>query len=81
MVVLVENMRVVGKNYRRGNNSRGDWELYELQCGTGEGATVNLNTTKDIYDSVEVFTPYTAKINLFAKGYNLGGEILEVWPD
>lgn len=80
MKVLADDVRVVSKNHRTGTNSRGDWEMFELECSTGEGGTITLGAAdKEMYDSLQAFTPYTIEINLYKRGYNLGGEVTQVW--
>jgi hypothetical protein len=80
MKVLADDVRVVSKNHRTGTNSRGDWEMFEIECSTGEGGTVTLGaSSKEMYDELLPFQPYTFEINLYKRGYNLGGEVTQVW--
>lgn len=81
MKAIVSGLRVVGKNHRTGENERGAWEMFECECGNGEGGVVTLAASQEIYEKVEPFVPYTAEIDLFMRGYKLGGEILDVYVE
>lgn len=81
MKVYANGLRVVGKNHRTGENDKGPWELFELECGNGEGGTVTLNCSADVYDKAEAFVPYTAEIDLYMRGYRVGGELVEVYVE
>lgn len=81
MKVTVSELRIIGKNYRQGENSKGPWEMFELECANGEGSSVRLNASKELFDSVIPFAEYTGEVDLFQRGYNLGGELLKVWED
>lgn len=81
MIVIASEMRVIGKNYRSGTNSKGPWEMYELQVANGEGMAVTMNCTEEIYNEVQTFTPYTAKIDLRPSGYSVRGDVQEIWAE
>lgn len=81
MKVIASGLRVVGKNHRTGENEKGAWELHELECGNGEGGTVTLMCSKDVYEKVEAFVPYTAEIDLYMRGYRVGGELIDVYVE
>lgn len=81
MVIIGSGCQVIGKNYREGKNENGPWEIFELEVSNGEGFSVRLNTTQEIYDQVETFKPYTMKINLSMAGYRIRADVQEVWPE
>lgn len=81
MKATVENMRVIGKSMREGDNERGHWVLYELELANGEGASVTLTCEQDIYEEIEPFKPCTGEIELYRRGYQIRGEVVAVWPE
>lgn len=81
MKVVATGLNVVGKNYRNGENERGEWEMFELQVGNGEGNIATLQTTKEIFESVKTFHPYTAEIDIYMTGYRLNGIIEAVFEE
>lgn len=76
MKVMSENVRVVSKNFREGENERGPWQMYEISCGNGEGALANFSCSKEIYEKLVPFEEVTAEFEIFNRGYNLRGEML-----
>lgn len=81
MKVTAEHVRIVGKNHKTGTNKNGDWEIFEVECNNGEGAVIAVSASKENYEKLVPFEPYTMEIDLFRKGYNLGGELLAAWEE
>lgn len=79
MVVVCEGMQVVGMSMREGENSRGKWEMYELECANGKGKTATLQCDKAIFEEVAPFEEITAEIELKNRGYNLDGQVIQIW--
>lgn len=79
MKVICDGMRVTGKNKREGENERGPWVIYEVECANGEGKHATLSTSEEVYGEVVAFEEVTGEIDVYDKGYNLKGELLAIY--
>lgn len=86
MKVTINGLRIIGKKhregiYKSGPNAGEDWERYMVECANGEGSSVTLECSKELHDKIVPFLEYTGEADVWQRGFNLDGELTEVYED